>query len=116
MMVMLSGKTEKPMFLFQEFKLLTDSEIIGDRKKVKVAVRPEDFILDSNGGEFRVVTQLPTGPAQILNLENGVNEATMVSPDYIKVKPGETIRIGVKDETYNIFDLETERGSFKGLC
>ncbi len=94
---------------FSGIKIQTDPEIIGERKKVKVAVRPEDFIIDSNGGEFRVITQLPTGPAQILNLENGSEEATMVSSDYIKVNPGETIRIGVKEDSYNIFDLETEK-------
>lgn len=94
---------------FAGIKIKTASDLIGDRTKVKVAVRPEDFIPDSNGGEFRVVTQLPTGPAQILNLENGSEEATMVSPDYIKVEPGETIRIGVKRDSYNIFDLETEK-------
>ena len=99
----------KTFVAFAGIKINTDSELIGAREKVKVAVRPEDFILDSKGGEFRVVTQLPTGPAQILNLENGSDEATMVSPDYIKVNPGETIRIGIKDNTYNIFDLETEK-------
>lgn len=76
---------------------------------MKVAVRPEDFILDNRGAEFMVITQLPTGPAQILNLESGPDEATMVSPDYLKVNPGEKVKIGIKEGAYNIFDLETEK-------
>ncbi len=102
----------KTYISFAGIKILIDPETVGERHKVKVAVRPEDFVLDSNGGEFNVVTQLPTGPSQILNLEKGSEDATMVSPDYIRVNPGETIKIGVKKDSYNIFDLETEKRIF----
>ena len=109
---LISREDGKTFVSFSGIKMKVDPEIIGEREKVKVAVRPEDFIIDSSGGEFNVVTQLPTGPAQILNLENGSVEATMVSPDYIKVNPGEKIKIGVKEDSFNIFDLETEKRIF----
>ena len=68
-------KREKTYVSFAGIKILIDPETVGERHKVKVAVRPEDFVLDSNGGEFNVVTQLPTGPSQILNLEKGSEDA-----------------------------------------
>ncbi len=94
---------------FAGFKIKVDSALIGDRKGVKVAVRPEDFILDKNGVDFKVITQLPTGPAQILNLEKDGFSATMVSPDFIRVNPGEKISIAIKDGVFNLFDTTTEK-------
>ncbi|MDX9799924.1 MAG: ABC transporter ATP-binding protein [Spirochaetia bacterium] len=102
----------KTFVVFAGFKIKVDSDLAGERKEVKVAVRPEDYILDPNGSDFRVVTQLPTGPAQILNLERDDESATMVSPDYIRVNPGEKIKIGIKEGTYNLFDKETEKRIF----
>lgn len=101
-----SGKT---YISFAGFRINVDSDLIGDRKEVKVAVRPEDYILDPNGSDFRVITQLPTGPDQILNLEKDGLATTMVSPDYIKANPGENIRIGIKDGVYNLFDTSSEK-------
>jgi len=99
----------KTFISFAGFKIKIDPAVAGDRKEVKVAVRPEDFILDQGGVDFKVITQLPTGPAQILNLERDDSIATMVSPDYIRVKPGEKIKIAIKDGVYNLFDTVTEK-------
>lgn len=101
-----NGKT---FVTFAGFKINIDSDLAGERKEVKVAVRPEDYILDPNGSDFKVITQLPTGPAQILNLEKDSISTTMVSPDYIKVNPGEKIKIGIREGSYNLFDTETEK-------
>lgn len=102
----------KTFVSFAGFKIKVDSDAMGDRKKVRVAVRPEDFCRDTNGVEFSLVTQLPTGPAQILNLEKEEIPATMVSPDYIKINPGEKLKIGIREEAYNIFDLDTGKRIF----
>jgi hypothetical protein len=62
---------------------------MGDRKKVRVAVRPEDFCRDTNGVSFSLVTQTSyRSGRRSLNLEKVEIPATMVSPDYIKDKSG----------------------------
>jgi len=94
------------------FILPVESDLIGDRKHVKVAFRPEDAELDQNGVAFRIETQLPTGPAQINNLINEHCTVTMITKNYIRSKPGETIKIGIKPDCHNIFDIGTGKRIF----
>ena len=94
------------------FILPVDSELIGNRENVKVAFRPEDFIIDPEGVSFKLDTQLPTGPAQINNLYNDECSVTMVSKTYVSANPGDSIKIGFKPESYNIFDIESGKRIF----
>ncbi len=94
------------------FILPVESDLIGDRKYVKVAFRPEDAELNQNGVAFRIETQLPTGPAQINNLYNEHCTVTMITKNYVRSKPGETIKIGIKLDCHNIFDIETGKRIF----
>ncbi len=94
------------------FKIPHEKAVVEDRKSVKLAVRPEDFYLDDKGVDCKVITQLPTGPAQIIVLERDGLEVIMLSEDYLRVNPGDNLKIGIKKERENLFDLETRKRIF----
>ena len=91
------------------FKIPAYKDVLESRSNVKLAVRPEDFYVDDNGVECSVVAQLPTGPSQIIVLEREGIEITMVSDEYLRLKQGDKLKVSIKKESENIFDLETEK-------
>ena len=94
------------------FIMPIDPELIGSRQNVKVAFRPEDAEVNPEGVPFKIDTQLPTGPAQINNLYNEDCAITMTTKQYIRANRGDTVRIGIKPEAWNIFDTETGKRIF----
>ncbi len=91
------------------FKLPVDKAVIGDRKAVIAAVRPEDFIVHDSGVEYSVDTQLPAGSSKIVMASrNGVQIALLFEGTF-KVSQGDKLKLLVKEGLFNIFDTKTEK-------
>ena len=86
------------------------TDVVGDRKEVVFAVRPEDLIIDPLGTPYKVITRLPAGSYQIVMASRNDEESIALMFDgEIKVAVGEIINLSIKNDKYHIFDKETER-------
>ncbi len=88
-------------------KLRIDPEVIRDKKAVKVAIRPEDFILTDSGIEYEVTSYLPAGSSNLVYAQNGNDKIAIMFDGSYRVNAGEKIKINVKEELFNLYDIET---------
>ena len=86
------------------FELKVDSELIGSRETVTVAIRPEDFIISDDGVAYNVDTQLPAGSSKIVMASNEKDRIALLFEGSFKIDPGARLRLKVKDELFNLFD------------
>lgn len=88
-------------------RLKIDPKVIKDRKSVKVAIRPEDFILTEKGIEYEVTSYLPAGSSSLVYAQRGGDKIAIMFDGSYKVNAGSRIRIDVKEELFNLYDIET---------
>ncbi|NOY09250.1 MAG: ABC transporter ATP-binding protein [Spirochaetes bacterium] len=89
------------------FKLKIGPEMLGPEEKVKVAVRPEDFVITDNGTEYTVVNQLPAGSSSIVIAGRGGEKISLLFEGNFKVAVGSKLRLSVKEGLFNLFNLKT---------
>ena len=88
-------------------KLKIQPETVGGNSKVKVAIRPEDFILTDKGVEYEVTSYLPAGSSSLVYAQRENEKIAVMFDGSYRVNAGEKIRIGVKKEFYNLYDIES---------
>ncbi len=89
------------------FEFIVPADVVGDRKIVRVAVRPEDFDIVDSGVEYCVVTQLPAGSSKIVVAEREGERVALMFEGSFRVDSGDKLRLKVKKELFNLFDMET---------
>jgi multiple sugar transport system ATP-binding protein len=92
------------------FSVELKNDVIGDRKEVVFAIRPEDLVIDKNGIPYMVKTRLPAGSFQIaMAKRNDDKDIALLFDGEIKIVAGEEIKLSVKKNKIHIFDKETEK-------
>lgn len=92
------------------FDLPVEKSVIGERKDVRIAVRPEDFRIADDGVEYHVNTQLPAGSSKIVVVsKNNEESIALLFEGNFKVNVGEKLKLCVKEDLFNIFDPETSK-------
>jgi multiple sugar transport system ATP-binding protein len=83
--------------------------IAGAAAPVTLGVRPEDVVLGSgeHDGLIRVVE--PTGHESIVLLDVGGITVTARAANDVRVRPGETVRVGFRKERLHIFERPSGR-------
>ncbi|MCD6122078.1 MAG: ABC transporter ATP-binding protein [Spirochaetales bacterium] len=89
------------------FKLKINPEVLGREENVMVAIRPEDFFITDNGVEYTIVNQLPAGSSSIVMVERGEDKISLLFEGHFKAVTGTKIRLGIKEDLFNLFNLKT---------
>ncbi len=82
-------------------------------KSVKVAIRPEDFVITDDGVDYRVTNQLPAGSSNIIIAERiektrrGGEKISLLVEGSFKTETGAKLRLKVKEGLFNLFDPKT---------
>ena len=104
------GQNGKTVVNAGGFSVEVDKNIVGDRKEVVFAIRPEDFIIDGEGIPYLVKTRLPTGSFQIaMANRNEEKDIALLFDGEVKITAGEEIKLSVKGNKFHIFDKKSEK-------
>jgi len=79
----------------------------SEGRPLVLGIRPEHFVVASDGVPVEVSVVEPTGSETLLAVKAGGQELTCVFRDRILPKPGETIRIKPDPELVHYFDAES---------
>lgn len=113
------------LMLDEKYSLdITNLKISADNGDVhiKLSIRPEEFIIDSNSSEGIEATVLDNIFLGLNNhyfaeLRNGERvEVIQESTIGDTIKPGTKVRLRIKKEKINIFDYESEVNLIEGVC
>ncbi len=88
-------------------KLKINPELIKNHSSVKVAIRPEDFIITGSGIEYEVTSYLPAGSSSLVYAQRGEVKIAIMFDGSYKAETGDKIKIDVKEELFNLYDIET---------
>ncbi len=76
-------------------------------QKVKLGIRPEDFVLDQAGLATEIITVEPTGSETQVALKLGGQNVVGVFRERISEKPGQALHLRVTPERLRLFDAST---------
>ncbi|WP_033047922.1 ABC transporter ATP-binding protein [Sinorhizobium meliloti] len=76
-------------------------------KPVEFGVRPEHVRLGDNGIEGRVQMLQPIGPATHVSIDTAAGKFIASVPGFLRVKPGDAVRIEIVATDLHVFDKET---------
>ena len=92
------------------FSVEVKEEVVGDRKEVIFAVRPEDFELKSEGTPYIIKTRLLAGNFQIvMAARNNEKNIALLLDGETKVTVEEEMKLGIKIGKFHIFDKDSEK-------
>ena len=92
------------------FSVGVKNDVVGDRREVVFAVRPEDLVIDQNGTPYMVETRLPAGSFQIaMAKRNDEKEIALLFDGEVKIAVGKEIKLSVKEDKFHIFDKKSEK-------
>jgi multiple sugar transport system ATP-binding protein len=92
------------------FSVEVNKDIVGDRKEVVFAVRPEDFIIEKNGTTYKIITRLPAGSFQIaMANRNDEKDIALLFTGEEKIVAGDEVKLSIKKNKFHIFDKDSEK-------
>lgn len=86
---------------------LPKSASVPRGRKMVLGIRPEHFVLDPDGTEFRISVVEPTGSEILVVCKAGSTEVTAVFKERLPLNPGASISLGMADNAIHFFDSET---------
>lgn len=106
--------------LSDDYKVEMNNLTISDSRKVKVSIRPEEFIIKNQGkgitGTIIDNMFLGINTHYIVETENGDKVEIIQESEIDGIQGiGEKVVLGVKTEKINVFDYETEVNITKGV-
>lgn len=107
-----NGKTSLVHNLFKMMLSAEDAERVSGRNKLVLGVRPEDFILVSDGKgvlNSEVLVVEPQGSHQVVALEVENNIVKTLVPSDHKLRPGDNVSFNFDERHLHFFDIETEQ-------
>lgn len=114
-------KNGKNYIIFSDdYKVECENIELETPKKVKLSIRPEEFIIsrEGNGLKGKVIDNMFLGinTHYFVELENGERVEIIQESSLSNIIPiGEEVVLTVKMDKINIFDFETEKSITKGL-
>ncbi len=90
------------------FSIEIPSGIVGARKELRLAVRPEDFYVSDKGVPYTVQTRLPTGRSQIVMVGNQSGASiTLLFNTEVNIQADDIIHLSIKQGKYHLFDNDS---------
>lgn len=104
----------------KDYRVKMNNILRYENSRVKISVRPEDFIINKEGEGLKAVVKdsmfLGTNTHYMVELENG-EEVEIIKESSLseKIEKGSEVVLTVKENKINIFDHDTEKSITEGV-